>query len=154
MLDLGPDLVRSRLIWFDQLIGLLDLIDLFYLVLIWFDLVLLFLFDLVSSSFVLVLSGLAWLYLIGLKWDWVDPKFSWDFCLLELKSILHFKIRFNMTCFIWFGLNNSVLTTFCISRRGDHLRGARMLLRVANNISKFPAHAVPILTSSVIECHR
>ncbi|XP_023331956.1 WD repeat-containing protein 19 [Eurytemora carolleeae] len=39
-------------------------------------------------------------------------------------------------------------------RRGDHLRGARMLLRVANNISKFPAHAVPILTSTVIECHR
>ena len=39
-------------------------------------------------------------------------------------------------------------------RRGDHLRGARMLLRVANNISKFPSHVVPILTSTVIECHR
>ena len=39
-------------------------------------------------------------------------------------------------------------------RRGDHLRGARMLLRVANNISKFPAHIIPILTSTVIECHR
>ena len=33
-------------------------------------------------------------------------------------------------------------------------RGARMLLRVANNISKFPSHIVPILTSTVIECHR
>ena len=39
-------------------------------------------------------------------------------------------------------------------RRGDHLRGARMLLRVAKNISKFPSHIVPILTSTVIECQR
>eukprot|EP00794_Sanderia_malayensis_P019431 gene19431-21353_t len=39
-------------------------------------------------------------------------------------------------------------------RRGDHAKGARMLIRVANNISKFPAHIVPILTSTVIECHR
>ncbi|XP_023012404.2 intraflagellar transport protein Oseg6 isoform X1 [Leptinotarsa decemlineata] len=39
-------------------------------------------------------------------------------------------------------------------RRGDHLKGARMLIRVANNISKFPSHVVPILTSTVIECHR
>jgi len=39
-------------------------------------------------------------------------------------------------------------------RRGDHLRGARMLLRVANNISKFPSHVVQILTTAVIECHR
>ena len=29
-----------------------------------------------------------------------------------------------------------------------------VLLRVAKNISKFPAHTVPILTSTVIECHR
>ncbi|KAK9743679.1 WD domain, G-beta repeat [Popillia japonica] len=39
-------------------------------------------------------------------------------------------------------------------RKGDHLKGARMLIRVANNISKFPSHIVPILTSTVIECHR
>ncbi|XP_041121208.1 WD repeat-containing protein 19 [Polyodon spathula] len=39
-------------------------------------------------------------------------------------------------------------------KRGDHLKGARMLIRVSNNISKFPSHIVPILTSSVIECHR
>ncbi|KAJ8679660.1 hypothetical protein QAD02_015447 [Eretmocerus hayati] len=39
-------------------------------------------------------------------------------------------------------------------KRNDHLKGARMLIRVANNISKFPAHVVPILTSTVIECHR
>ena len=60
-------------------------------------------------------------------------------------------------------------------KKGDHLKGARMLLRVAANISRrdheilfccrrdfgdrlkllrFPSHVVPILTSTVIECHR
>ncbi|KAF0037436.1 hypothetical protein F2P81_010310 [Scophthalmus maximus] len=39
-------------------------------------------------------------------------------------------------------------------KRGDHLKGARMLIRVSKNISKFPAHVVPILTSAVIECYR
>ncbi|XP_054000054.1 WD repeat-containing protein 19 [Hylaeus anthracinus] len=39
-------------------------------------------------------------------------------------------------------------------KKSDHLRGARMLIRVANNISKFPSHIVPILTSTVIECQR
>ncbi|RZF45403.1 hypothetical protein LSTR_LSTR002846 [Laodelphax striatellus] len=39
-------------------------------------------------------------------------------------------------------------------RRGSHLNAARMLIRVADNISKFPSHIVPILTSAVIECHR
>ncbi|XP_026990682.2 WD repeat-containing protein 19 [Tachysurus fulvidraco] len=39
-------------------------------------------------------------------------------------------------------------------KRGDHLKGARMLIRVSNNISKFRTHVVPILTSAVIECHR
>ena len=36
----------------------------------------------------------------------------------------------------------------------DHYRGARMLVRVAANISKFPSHVVPILTSTVVECYR
>ncbi|CAG0902490.1 unnamed protein product, partial [Darwinula stevensoni] len=39
-------------------------------------------------------------------------------------------------------------------RRGEHRMAARMLVRVADNISRFPAHKVPILTSTVIECHR
>ncbi|XP_047221085.1 WD repeat-containing protein 19 [Girardinichthys multiradiatus] len=39
-------------------------------------------------------------------------------------------------------------------KTGDHLKGARMLIRVSNNISKFTAHVVPILTSAVIECQR
>ncbi|CAM9233510.1 unnamed protein product [Chrysoparadoxa australica] len=39
-------------------------------------------------------------------------------------------------------------------KRGDHAGAARMLLRVAKSISKFPSHIVPILTSTVIECQR
>jgi len=39
-------------------------------------------------------------------------------------------------------------------KQGDHLSGARMLIRVAKHISKFPSHVVPILTSTVIECQR
>ncbi len=40
------------------------------------------------------------------------------------------------------------------ARSGDHLKAARMLLRIAKSISRFPTHVVPILTSTVIECHR
>ncbi|KAJ3337755.1 WD repeat-containing protein 19 [Gonapodya sp. JEL0774] len=36
----------------------------------------------------------------------------------------------------------------------EHEKASRMLIRVANNISKFPAHVVPILTSTVVECYR
>lgn len=54
--------------------------------------------------------------------------------------------------------NLMILHSYILARlhvkRGDHLKGARMLLRVAKNISKFPSHIVPILTSTVIECQR
>ncbi|EFN57870.1 hypothetical protein CHLNCDRAFT_143342, partial [Chlorella variabilis] len=39
-------------------------------------------------------------------------------------------------------------------RQGDHLAAARLLLVVADSIQAFPKHVVPILTSTVIECHR
>eukprot|EP00041_Stephanoeca_diplocostata_P037132 m.1387941 g.1387941 ORF g.1387941 m.1387941 type:complete len:1371 (-) comp24985_c0_seq2:183-4295(-) len=38
--------------------------------------------------------------------------------------------------------------------RKNHYKAARMLIRVANVISKFQEHAVNILTSTVIECYR
>ncbi|KAL3685980.1 hypothetical protein R1sor_004002 [Riccia sorocarpa] len=38
-------------------------------------------------------------------------------------------------------------------RLGDHKSCARLLIRVAKHISNFPAHVVPILISTVIECH-
>eukprot|EP00755_Sulcionema_specki_P023223 Sspe_Gene.78375::Locus_49029_Transcript_1_1_Confidence_1.000_Length_4205::g.78375::m.78375/K19671/WDR19, IFT144; WD repeat-containing protein 19 len=36
----------------------------------------------------------------------------------------------------------------------DHEASARMLVRTAKNINKFPEHIVPILTSCVTECHK
>jgi WD repeat-containing protein 19 len=39
-------------------------------------------------------------------------------------------------------------------KQANHQGASRMLLRVAKNISKFPSHVVPILTSTVIECQR
>lgn len=39
-------------------------------------------------------------------------------------------------------------------RRKDHDSAARMLLRITQNVSKFPLHVVPILTSTVVECSR
>ncbi|XP_037944539.1 WD repeat-containing protein 19 isoform X2 [Teleopsis dalmanni] len=37
---------------------------------------------------------------------------------------------------------------------GNHLLAAKLLVQVAENISQFPEHIIPILTSTVIECHR
>ncbi|KAG4079385.1 hypothetical protein HA402_008077 [Bradysia odoriphaga] len=37
---------------------------------------------------------------------------------------------------------------------GNHLLAAKLLVQVAAHISQFPTHIVPILTSTVIECHR
>nr|XP_039264721.1 WD repeat-containing protein 19-like [Styela clava] len=54
--------------------------------------------------------------------------------------------------------NLLILHSYILARshikRGDHLKAARMLIRVAENISKFPGHIVPILTSTVVECHK
>eukprot|EP00658_Telonema_sp_P-2_P019720 TRINITY_DN17770_c0_g1_i1.p1 TRINITY_DN17770_c0_g1~~TRINITY_DN17770_c0_g1_i1.p1 ORF type:complete len:494 (+),score=147.79 TRINITY_DN17770_c0_g1_i1:153-1634(+) len=51
-------------------------------------------------------------------------------------------------------LLHSYILVRILVRQGDHLSGARMLIRVAKHISKFPTHIVPILTSTVIECQR
>ena len=48
-------------------------------------------------------------------------------CFVSLHNFLFFFFFF---CPVFFQLH---------VKRGDHLKGARMLIRVANNISKFPA---------------
>jgi len=50
-------------------------------------------------------------------------------------------------------LHSYILVKWLI-KLNDHLGGARLLIRVAKSISKFPSHIVPILTSTVIECQR
>ncbi len=37
-------------------------------------------------------------------------------------------------------------------KRAEHLAAARLILRVAQSVSKFPSRVVPILTATVIEC--
>ncbi|GFY21722.1 WD repeat-containing protein 19 [Trichonephila clavipes] len=39
-------------------------------------------------------------------------------------------------------------------QRGDHMKSARMLIRVSNNLNKFPRHDVQILTTTVFECQK
>ncbi|KAI9149771.1 hypothetical protein H9P43_009950 [Blastocladiella emersonii ATCC 22665] len=51
-------------------------------------------------------------------------------------------------------LLHSYMLVKVLIRADDHLGGARMLVRVSRNISRFPAHVVPILTSTVLECLR
>ncbi|GMH58387.1 hypothetical protein TrST_g1003 [Triparma strigata] len=41
-----------------------------------------------------------------------------------------------------------------LAKRGDHEGTARLLLRVAKHISKFPKHEVRILISTIIECQK
>ena len=53
-----------------------------------------------------------------------------------------------------FVLLHSYVLAKRLAKKGDHQGAARMLLRVAENISKFPTSTVPILTSTVIECQR
>ncbi|KFM71007.1 WD repeat-containing protein 19, partial [Stegodyphus mimosarum] len=38
--------------------------------------------------------------------------------------------------------------------RGDHMKSARMLIRVCDNINRFPRHDVQILTTAVFECQK
>ncbi|KAL3149725.1 hypothetical protein ABBQ38_013551 [Trebouxia sp. C0009 RCD-2024] len=51
-------------------------------------------------------------------------------------------------------LLHSYILVKTLVRMADHQGAARMLVRVARNITGFPKHVVPILTSTVIECQR
>ena len=51
-------------------------------------------------------------------------------------------------------LLHSYVLVKSLTKRNDHEGAARLLRRVAANISKFPAHVVPILTSAVVACAR
>lgn len=53
-----------------------------------------------------------------------------------------------------FVLLHSYILVKNLVRRGDHDGAARLLLRIAQSVSKFPLHMVQLLTSTVIECQR
>lgn len=49
---------------------------------------------------------------------------------------------------------HSYLIVRSLLKRNETLRAARMLIRTTANISRFPAHVVPILTSTVVVCSK
>ncbi|XGW14495.1 hypothetical protein V3C99_000644 [Haemonchus contortus] len=49
---------------------------------------------------------------------------------------------------------HSYLIVKSLLRRNETLRAARMLIRTTANISRFPVHVVPILTSAVVVCSK
>jgi hypothetical protein len=53
-----------------------------------------------------------------------------------------------------FVLLHSYMLVKNLVKRGDHDGAARLLLRIAQSVSKFPLHMVQLLTSTVIECQR
>jgi hypothetical protein len=50
-------------------------------------------------------------------------------------------------------LHSYILAKYYLNMK-DHLMAARLFLRVAQNVSKFPQHVVGILTTTVVECSR
>ncbi|KAM7537406.1 hypothetical protein Aperf_G00000068279 [Anoplocephala perfoliata] len=52
------------------------------------------------------------------------------------------------------GLLHSYLLVKLHIKLGNHMTAARLLIRIAQNVSKFPSHIVPILSGAVIECHK
>jgi len=64
------------------------------------------------------------------------------------------KVRVPLALRQSFVLLHSYMLVKKLVKREDHDGAARMLLRVAKNISRFPSHVVPILTSTIIECQR
>lgn len=64
------------------------------------------------------------------------------------------KIKVSLQLRQAFVLLHSYTLVKSMVKRNDHMMAARLLLRVVQNISKFPKHIVPLLTSTVIECQR
>ena len=64
------------------------------------------------------------------------------------------KVRVPLALRQSFVLLHSYMLVKKLVKREDHDGAARMLLRVSKNISRFPSHIVPILTSTIIECQR
>ncbi|KAL5968443.1 WD repeat-containing protein 19 [Taenia solium] len=52
------------------------------------------------------------------------------------------------------GLLHSYILAKFHAKFGNHMMAARLLIRIAQNVSKFPSHIVPILSSTVIECQK
>jgi WD repeat-containing protein 19 len=71
-----------------------------------------------------------------------------------IKQLEEHKVRVPQSLRRPFTLLHSYVLVRSLGKRGDSHGAASMLLRVAESISKFPSHKVPILTSTVIACSK
>ncbi|OQR99725.1 hypothetical protein ACHHYP_04614 [Achlya hypogyna] len=81
-------------------------------------------------------------------------KVAHDVLVETHRQLLLHKIHVNQDLRNSLTLLHSYVVVKKLVKRGDHVAAAKMLLRVAKNISKFPTHASNILISVVIECQR
>lgn len=68
--------------------------------------------------------------------------------LQTYQELVNHKLRVPQDVQRMLSLLHSYVIVKKLVKRDDHLSAARMLVRVAKNISKFPSHIVPILTST------
>uniref|UniRef100_A0A0N5AB45 TPR_REGION domain-containing protein n=1 Tax=Syphacia muris TaxID=451379 RepID=A0A0N5AB45_9BILA len=74
-------------------------------------------------------------------------------CLFQMhQDLLHKGIRVPYEMDNILMLLHSYTIVKSLIRRNEHMRAARMLSRVANNISKFPESEISILTAAAIQC--
>ncbi|KDO28279.1 hypothetical protein SPRG_06330 [Saprolegnia parasitica CBS 223.65] len=81
-------------------------------------------------------------------------KVAHDVLVETHRQLLLHKIHVNQDLRNSLTLLHSYVVVKKLVKRGDHVAAAKMLLRVAKSISKFPTHVSNILISVVIECQR
>lgn len=86
--------------------------------------------------------------------DLGNYKVAHDVLLETYRQLTHYKIHVNQELSHGLMLLHSYVLVKKLVKRNDHVAAARMLLRVAKHLSKFPTHTSNILISAVIECQR
>lgn len=81
-------------------------------------------------------------------------KFAHQVLYKTQRELRQMKMRVPKNMDQMFRLLHSYLLAKGMVKAKNHVNAAHMLIRVANNISKFPMHTVQILTLCVIECQR
>nr|CCA16506.1 PREDICTED: similar to WD repeat domain 19 putative [Albugo laibachii Nc14] len=86
--------------------------------------------------------------------DLGNYKVAHDVLLETYRQLTLYKIHVKQDLSHGLMLLHSYVLVKKLVKRNDHSTAARMLLRVAKHLSKFPTHASNILISTVIECQR
>ncbi|OQS06139.1 hypothetical protein THRCLA_01800 [Thraustotheca clavata] len=81
-------------------------------------------------------------------------KVAHDVLVETHRQLMLHKIHVNQDLRNSLTLLHSYVVVKKLVKRGDHMAAAKMLVRVAKSVSKFPTHVSNILISAVIECQR